>query len=131
MDTSRRLLGVPRWSHEGSSRTREAPVADPALIRGLAVGQAAYIYGGGVTFVQVKRLLATPAALPRPPMQTSEDRAGAAPAVGRDDTADQPLTGIPSAAAALLDEAFGAEPGITGAVTKGRDGLAAETVPPP
>src|SRR5262249_48900198 len=66
LDTSRRVLGVPRWGHEGSSRIREEPVADPALIRRLAVGQAAYIYRGGVTFVQVKRLLAAPAALTEP-----------------------------------------------------------------
>src|SRR5215467_13142663 len=39
MDTSRRLLGNPRWSHEGSSRPRATPVADPALIRTLGVGQ--------------------------------------------------------------------------------------------
>src|SRR5207248_2439297 len=32
LDTSRRLLGVPRWGHEGSSRVRGAPVAVPALI---------------------------------------------------------------------------------------------------
>ena len=60
LDTSRRLLGVPRWGREGSSRVRESPVADPALIRRLDVGQAAYIYRGGVTFVQVKRLVAAP-----------------------------------------------------------------------
>ena len=64
-DTSRRVLGVPLWAHEGSSRLRDAPVADPAVIRGLDVGQAAYIYRGGVTFVQVKRLVAAPAALAR------------------------------------------------------------------
>ena len=67
LDTSRRLLGVPRWGHEGSSRIREEPVVDSALIRRLEVGQAAYIYHGGVTFVQVKRLLAAPAALAEPP----------------------------------------------------------------
>ena len=67
-DTSRRLLGVPRWSHEGSSRPRAAPVVDPALIRNLDVGQVAYIYRGGVTFIQVKRLLAAPAALARSPV---------------------------------------------------------------
>ena len=60
VDTTRRLLGVPLWSHQGSSRVRAAPVADPALIRSLDVGQAAYIYRGGVTYVQVKRLVGGP-----------------------------------------------------------------------
>jgi hypothetical protein len=56
---------VPLWSHQGSSRLRPAPVVDPALIRNLDVGQAAYIYRGGVTYVQVKRMIAAPAALAR------------------------------------------------------------------
>ena len=64
VDTTRRLLGVPVWGHQGTSRIRLAPVVDPALIRSLDVGQAAYIYRGGVTFVQVKRLVGGPAALP-------------------------------------------------------------------
>ena len=64
-ETTRRLLGVPLWSHQGSSRLRPAPVVDPALIRNLDVGQAAYIYRGGVTYVQVKRMIAAPAALAR------------------------------------------------------------------
>jgi hypothetical protein len=65
-DTTRRLLGVPVWGHQGTSRIRQAPVADPALIRSLDVGQVAYIYRGGVTYVQIKRLVGGPAALPRP-----------------------------------------------------------------
>jgi hypothetical protein len=131
LDTSRRLLGVPRWGREGSSRIREAPVADPALIRGLDVGQAAYIYRGGVTFVQVKRLVAAPAALatpPRPgpaPLPADGHRGRPVPAAGPDGRAaapfppdaaapaGKPAPGAPHAAevAALLDEAFGPEPG--------------------
>ena len=135
LDTSRRVLGVPRWGHEGSSRIREEPVADPALIRRLAVGQAAYIYRGGVTFVQVKRLLAAPAALAEPPPaghRAPHPAAAAAghqarparaagpvgpPAVpvpaGAAAPAGQPAAAAPDAAdvKALLDEAFGAEPG--------------------
>jgi hypothetical protein len=125
MDTSRRLLGNPRWSHEGSSRPRETPVADPALIRTLGVGQASYIYRGGVTYIQVKRLLAAPAALARPAAprwrpagQEPGERqrepsiglrvpAAAPPADGAEHPAPRPA----SAAAALLDEAFGPEPG--------------------
>ena len=63
VDTTRRLLGVPLWAHEGLSRAEGTPVVDAELIRGLAVGQAAYIYRGGVSYVQVKRLVAGPAQL--------------------------------------------------------------------
>jgi len=109
LDTSRRLLGVARWGREGSSRVREEPVADPELIRRLGVGQVAYIYRGGVTFVQVKRLLAAPAALATPPL------AGLAPvpAAAAAEHGGWPATAGTAAAdvTALLDEAFGAEPG--------------------
>ena len=71
-DTSRRVLGVALWGREGSSRVRGTPVADPAIIRSLDVGQAAYIYRGGVTYVQVKRLVAAPAALAREPVAPEE-----------------------------------------------------------
>jgi hypothetical protein len=123
-DTSRRVLGAPLWGHEGSSRLRDAPVADPAVIRGLDVGQAAYIYRGGVTFVQVKRLVAAPAALAR-----KDARADVAPAATPPGTpADQEQRAPPGAppaktgqgsgggpaplpdAGPLLDEAFGSEP---------------------
>jgi hypothetical protein len=80
MDTTRRLLGVPLWSHQGTSRMRLAPVVDPALIRALDVGQAAYIYRGGATYVQVKRLVAAPAALGGRP---AANRKGAPAAAGR------------------------------------------------
>src|SRR5215470_15307064 len=67
-DTSRRVLGAALWGHQGSSRVRDTPVADPAIIRSLDTGQAAYIYRGGVTYVQIKRLVAAPAALAREPV---------------------------------------------------------------
>ena len=128
LDTSRRLLGVPRWGHEGSSRVRDTPVADPALIRRLDVGQAAYIYRGGVTFMQVKRLIAAPAALAGPLARRAPPPAGVAhraapprvpgPAAQRTGPRPRDAAGapIPPAAAAaevtaLLDEAFGPEPG--------------------
>jgi len=125
MDTSRRLLGNPRWSHEGSSRPRATPVADPALIRTLGIGQAGYIYRGGVTYLQVKRLLAAPAALTHPAADgvhqagqepaTSQQEPStglAAPPAGPPaDGAEHPAPRPASAAAALLDEAFGPEPG--------------------
>jgi hypothetical protein len=107
-DTSRRLLGIPVWSHQGTSRVRQAPVADPDLIRALDVGQAAYIYRGGVTYVQVKRLVTAPAALPPaaagPAPRAVPAVARAAPS--RPAPALEPLPDV----SAVLDEAFGAEP---------------------
>jgi hypothetical protein len=113
-DTSRRVLGVALWGREGSSRVRDEPIADPAIIRRLDTGQAAYIYRGGVTFVQVKRLVATPAALTAepvaggPPPAAQERATGhAAPAYEKGRRPPPP----PPDAGALLDEAFGGEPG--------------------
>ncbi len=115
VDTSRRVVGVPRWNHDGSSQIRTAPVADPELIRRLDVGQAAYIHRGGVTFVQVKRLTAAPAALGRP-TQAADGQASkvtAARAAASEPVASPAAgaTGPPSPpdASALLDEAFGRE----------------------
>ena len=134
VDTARRLLGVPLWAHEGLSRAEATPVVDPDLIRGLAVGQAAYIYRGGVTYVQVKRLVAGPAELPRPHPATADPAtadlaaagasglmaggqpasvappgpgpvAGGGPAAG-----GSPAAGAPPDASELLDDAFGPEP---------------------
>jgi hypothetical protein len=104
VDSSRQLLGFPRWSRQGTSRVREVPVADPALIRGLEVGQAAYIYRGGVTYTQVKRLVAGPAALAAVAVATPPARAR------------EPVTAAAEGAArlpdvtAFLDEAFGPVP---------------------
>ena len=125
VDTTRRVLGVPVWSHQGSSRVRQAPVVDPALIRALGVGQAAYIHQGGATFVQVKRLVAASAALAREAAPPPWPTAGA-PSAGRAHppapTAGPPAPGtIPPTPASppaptlpdaspLLDEAFGGEP---------------------
>jgi len=84
------------------------PVVDPALIRALDVGQAAYIFRGGVTYVQVKRLVTAPAAVgpatagPVPAEPTTAPPGPAATPA----RAPQPLPD----AGSLLDEAFGAEP---------------------
>ena len=64
VDTSRRLAGDPGWDATGTSRLRQVPVLDPDLVRRLDVGQVAYVYRGGVTYIQVKRLIGTQAALP-------------------------------------------------------------------
>jgi hypothetical protein len=130
-DTTRRLVGIPVWAHQGTSRMRPAPVVDPALIRSLDVGQAAYIYRGGVTYVQVKRLVAGPAALPAPrpapaSVQAAVSQAVPVPAATAGETsapgepAGAPGPHRPPGAMAappplpdvggLLDEAFGAGP---------------------
>ncbi len=62
VDTTRRLRRFPFWAHAGSSRLADVPVVDTTLIRTLDVGQVAYAYRAGVTFIQVKRLVgASPA----------------------------------------------------------------------
>jgi hypothetical protein len=143
VDTTRRLLGaalfsparfgpapsgLARWSHEGQSRQHRTPVVDADLIRRLAVGQAAYIYRGGVTFVQVKRLVAAPAELPMPvrPAAGAASRPAAAgvpgspgrPELDGPDGPDGNDAGHRAAtrrrrplpdAGSLLDEAFGKE----------------------
>ena len=120
-DTSRHLIGIPAWHHRGSSRVRLAPVADPDLIRALDVGQVAYIYRGGVTYVQVKRLVAAPAALPAPgpatrsaphsaPHSAAESAAEAAAEPDGEPAAElAPARPLPDVGV-LLDEAFGPEP---------------------
>ncbi len=137
VDTARRLLGVPLWAkggwaHEGLSRAEGTPVVDPEIIRALDVGQAAYIYRGGVTYVQVKRLVAGPAELARPTGWTGppgwrgpagQERAGAGSgmAAGGSGAGGSGAPGAggsgapgarrrPADVSALLDEAFGEEP---------------------
>jgi hypothetical protein len=63
VDTTRRFEGAGAWSDDGLSRTRLAPVLDGDLVRRLEVGQVAYVYRGGVTFLQIKRLTGRQAAL--------------------------------------------------------------------
>ena len=120
VDTARRLLGVPLWArpgwaHEGLSRAEGTPVVDPEIIRGLDVGQAAYIYRGGVTYVQVKRLVAGPAELTGPaPGAGSEaghtvTERSVTPAEELPLPADEPGTPRPAELGALLDQAFGEE----------------------
>ena len=137
--TSRRLLGAALWGRQGSSRLHEIPVADPALIRSLDVGQAAYLYRGGVTYVQIKRMVAGPAALApgeqrpagaaaaapvavragREPAagtadRTAADRAAADRQAADPEAADRQAAGTGAAgqlpdAGAFLDEVFGRE----------------------
>jgi hypothetical protein len=108
-ETARYLLAFPRWSRQGSTRVRDVPVVDPALIRALDVGQAAYIYRGGVTYTQVKRLVAGPAALAPP----GPDRPAAPPAARSEPAgraAGSPLPVQLPDVSVFLDGAFGPAP---------------------
>ena len=104
VDTTRRFAGQGAWAGDGMSRTRLVPVLDADIVRQLEVGQAAYVYRGGVTYVQVKRLTGRQAAL--------------APAAGDAPTMPLPAVAVPAQwppvpppppdASEVLDEAFGA-----------------------
>jgi hypothetical protein len=115
-ETTRRLRRFPFWSHQGSSRLAEVPVADPSLIRGLDVGQVAYLYRGGVTYLQVKRLVASPAAVgaaeAEAEVETGLARASGAPGlrsgVGQA-TRAAPRAGPLPDVSPVLDAAFGPE----------------------
>jgi hypothetical protein len=65
VDTSRRFSGAGAWGDDGLSRTRLVPVLDGDLVRRLDVGQVCYVYRGGVTFLQIKRLTGQQAAIGR------------------------------------------------------------------
>ncbi len=112
LDSSRQLTGWLRWSRTGTSHVQPAPVADPDLIRGLDVGQAAYLYRGGVTYTQVKRLVAGPAALTAATQATANTSAAAraadASTLGAASTPAQGGRAVVLAdVSAFLDEAFG------------------------
>ncbi|MGH3251768.1 MAG: hypothetical protein ACRDOI_36925, partial [Trebonia sp.] len=78
VDTSRRFSGAGAWGDDGLSRTRLAPVLDGDLVRRLDVGQVCYVYRGGVTFLQIKRLTGRQAAIGRGPgAESAGDAAGA------------------------------------------------------
>jgi hypothetical protein len=106
LDTSRRLGGAAGWSDDGSTRPRLAPVLDPDIVRQLDVGQAAYVYRGGVTYVQVKRLVGAQAALA--PATVVPDAAVAVPAAVTAPVPPAPATvAAPPDAGEVLDQAFG------------------------
>ena len=65
VDTSRRFSGQGAWGDDGLSRTRLTPVLDGDLVRRLDLGQVCYVYRGGVTFLQIKRLTGRQAAIGR------------------------------------------------------------------
>src|SRR5262249_41870751 len=63
VSTSRHLTGPGSWELAGASAAAAAAVVAGDLVRRLDVGQAAYGYRGGVTYVQVKRLIGRQAAI--------------------------------------------------------------------
>lgn len=101
--TTRRLVRFPFWAHAGSSHLADVPVADAALIRDLDVGQVGYIYRGGITYIQVKRLVGRPAAVSSRPVARAEP---ASPVAVPARASGQALPDVSE----VLDAAFGPEP---------------------
>ena len=79
VDTSRRFSGAGAWGDDGQSRSRRTPVLDGDLVRRLDVGQVCYVYRGGVTFLQIKRLTGRQAAIGRGLGADARPAAGAEP----------------------------------------------------
>jgi hypothetical protein len=117
VETSRRFSGAGPWQDDGLSRTRPAPVLDGDLVRRLDVGQVCYVYRGGVTFLQIKRLTGQQAAIARgraapPPAEAGPGAAVTQPlaplATPAPAGAGAPVPGpaLPDASE-VLDQAFG------------------------
>jgi hypothetical protein len=68
IETATKVIGG-MWGDEGSSRVQHVWNVDPGIARSLDVGQAAYIAGGGCTWVQIARPRPSPLPLPPPPPQ--------------------------------------------------------------
>ena len=83
------------------------PVVDPDLVRGLGVGQVAYVHQGGVSYIQVKRVVGAPAALPRVEVTPPAPVASPASESGAHDVAHDADARELVTLGAFLDEAFG------------------------
>jgi hypothetical protein len=66
VETATKVIGG-MWGDEGSSRVQHVWTVDPGIARSAGVGQAAYIAGGGCTWVQIARPRSSPLPLPLPP----------------------------------------------------------------
>ncbi|MGN6794621.1 MAG: hypothetical protein ACTHJW_19730 [Streptosporangiaceae bacterium] len=130
--TTRAVGRYPRWRKQGSSRLHEVPVADPAINRSLERGQVAYIYRGGVTYLQVKRLVSAPAALkgrsaPNPAGNVVPNQETQAVQAATEQAASARATDRASSGPVLpdvspvLDAAFGPEPAIRAHAAAGHD----------
>ncbi len=92
VETATKVIGG-MWGDEGSSRVQHAWTADPGIARSLSTGQAAYICGGGCTWVQIARPRPShsqppppePAVVIPPPAGRTEPQAGPASAGALDD----------------------------------------------
>lgn len=111
LNSTRQLTGWLRWSRTGTTRIAAVAVADPDRIRGLDVGQAAYLHRGGVTYVYIKRLVAGPAALTTmsPAGQPVQARLRQTQAHRPEPMRPEPMqrSAADAGVAAFLDEAFG------------------------
>ena len=126
VDTSRRLAGGGPWPADGLSRVRLVPVLDGDLVRRLDLGQVAYVYRGGVTYLQVKRLTGQQAAIGGAPVTAfgggRPEAGGTAGTAGARVAGDPPAVPLPVTGATpqptlngtalpdaseVLDEAFG------------------------
>jgi hypothetical protein len=117
VDTSRRFSGAGAWGDDGLSRSRLAPVLDGDLVRRLDVGQVCYVYRGGVTFLQIKRLTGRQAAIGRGLGGQTPPAPGAVPVA----LASQPSTVPLPVVGAAPHPAWAAVPGPPGEVA-GRPG---------
>ena len=103
VDTAQDLSGPGSWDTTGSSRVRLVPVVDGDIVRQLDIGQVAYIYRGGVTYVQVKRLIGRQAAI-----GAGGSSSGAAVPARREAPVPEPAAqGDLPDVSEVLDEAFG------------------------
>jgi hypothetical protein len=98
IETATKMLATA-WGDEGTSRVQHVWTVDPGIARSLQAGQAAYIAGGGCTWVQIARPRPSPLALTAPPPAPAIIPAAAEPADRQEPPPDSP---------APLDDAFGA-----------------------
>jgi hypothetical protein len=107
--TTRLLASRNTWQTVGASVPKPVPVADPDIIRRLDIGQAAYIYQGGVTYLHIKPPVYAPA--PEPPRAGVAALPSAEPRTWPQLSWSGPAPALPSAPAQPLSLAVaGTEP---------------------
>jgi hypothetical protein len=107
--TTRLLSGRHTWQTIGASVPKPLPVADPDIIRRLDVGQAAYIYQGGVTYLHIKPPAYAP--VPQPVLPEIPALPSAEPPTWPQVSWRGPVPALPPAATQSLPQVFpGTEP---------------------
>jgi hypothetical protein len=101
IETATKVIGG-MWGDEGSSRVQHAWTVNPQIVRQAETGQAAYIHGGGATWVQIARPQPSPL-----PLQPPEGRPTPAVVIPAPSRQHEPPP--PPAAPAALEDAFGQE----------------------